>query len=306
MKKSSHLRSIREEIVTIIKAVDPRQQPHWEDRGEHPVRLHLTCRTKGRRVWIDFDEDKFISGASLHVDIADCGQSDKWYKSQAVITRRRFAILFCAVLWETSAVEYEKFLADVLSEDERQALGLTENGSTSAAEVGLAMSFVMMRSFADAMGMKWPKNAAMKVGDYRSPQGFRFVTWAELHEERRTRQAKILKRIRRPPEPFVVPCFVWTFFVPGFIYYGWHCYIVTRTFEVGVTFRDFDEKLAESVMKAVPMGMLPMTENFIVWMEKLAKQHPRKHPRDKRKAGSVVGWLENRRRFTLDRPSNVS
>lgn len=72
----------------------------------------------------------------------------------------------------------------------------------------------MHRSFAECMGVTWPKDVAMVVNG--EP-----VTWAEVHAERRKKQAMILERKRRPEEPEVVPAYVWTFFNTSWIYHGW-------------------------------------------------------------------------------------
>ena len=162
------------------------------------------------------------------------------------------------------------------------------------------MPFVMLRSFAEQWGLAWPDDAAMKEG---GPRGVRYVTWAELLDRRRERQAKRLAGIPRWPEPAVVPCYVWTFYNNFFPYGGWHCYLVSRHFRIGVDpsclcYRD----LAESIMRAVPAGHLPFCETFHSWMAALAARHPRNHPSDPRPAGSVVGWLKGRRRFFLVRP----
>ena len=162
------------------------------------------------------------------------------------------------------------------------------------------MNSIMNRSFAQHMGFKWRSDVACLVNG-------KAVTWREVHDRRRERQARILEWKRRVPEPLIAPCYLWTFFNSGFIYYGWYCYVVTLHDEIAVNFRGFNEHLARSIMEAVPVGMLPVTENFERWMKKFAKTHPRKHPRDRRRAGSVVGWLTTSEygtaeRFTLDRP----
>lgn len=161
--------------------------------------------------------------------------------------------------------------------------------------------FVMRRSFAEQMGIAWPADAAMKVGGLR---GVRFVTWSEVLDQRRQRQAERLATIREAPEPEVVPCFIWTFFIPGWLYSGWHCYLISRHFEIGVA-PEANRELTENLIRAVPMGQRPLFDEFELWMAELANRHPRKHPRDPRRAGSVIGWLEHRRRFTLTRPGRM-
>jgi hypothetical protein len=162
----------------------------------------------------------------------------------------------------------------------------------------------MSRSFADTMGFKWPKNVALIEFSGYGGKG-RPVTWDELHDRRRKRQAERLKNIMRPSEPEIVPCYVWTFFNRQSIpYHGWYCYVISRHFQIGVNFRGFDLDLATSIMTALPLGMLGIKENFDLWMQAFAEHYPRdKYKQDPRKAGSCIGWIAKRRRFTLERPS---
>lgn len=168
---------------------------------------------------------------------------------------------------------------------------------------------IMHRSFAEFMGVNWPPEVAYRISDGRGLRGgIRDVTWAEVGEQKRRKQRERLERIREPSHPRFVPAYAWTFYNSGWIYMGWHCYVVTRTEQIAVTFRGLNTGLAESIMRAVPLGMFPVVENFERWMESLAKQRPRRKPkRDRRRAGSVVGWLEynsigNPTGFSLQRP----
>jgi len=164
------------------------------------------------------------------------------------------------------------------------------------------MSFVMTRSFAENMGVQWPPEMALKEGDY--PGQVRYVTWEELHARRRQRQSRRLDQIRAPLEPAVVPCYVWTFHNDWVMPYGgWWCYVVARQFRIGVNRYRIDEPLALSIMRALPLGLFPIVDNFEKWMVELATQHPRSsHQTDSREAGVVFGWLEDRQRFTRNRP----
>lgn len=163
---------------------------------------------------------------------------------------------------------------------------------------------IMYRSFAENMGIKWPKDVALRESFVRGGQ-IRSVTWAELHARRRKWQEEKLSRIYHFEPPKILPCYVWTFFNRQSIpYYGWYCYIVTRYSQDGVNFRGLDEKLAGSIITVVPLGMLPLPENFYQWMEAFAKAFPRaKHPKDRRKAGSLVGWISNGSIFSLQKPT---
>jgi hypothetical protein len=151
-----------------------------------------------------------------------------------------------------------------------------------------------------------PPNVALLERDGRGGE-LVAVTWGEVMARRRKYQADRLLRVRDVRhEPKICPCYVWTFFNRQDIpYHGWYCYVVSRYFDVGVNFRGFKAQLATSIMTAIPLGMLPIEENFYEWCKVFAKAHPRaKHKHDPRKAGSVVGWIADRRTFTLERPSD--
>lgn len=154
----------------------------------------------------------------------------------------------------------------------------------------------MSRSFAETMGFDWPPNVAAVVDG--EP-----VTWDQVMANRRARQAQQLADKRHAAPSPVVPCYVWTFKVPGWLYGGWHCYIVTLHEQIGVTFRNpFGGDIALSIMEAEPLGLMPMAINFTRWMQALARRRPRHHPRDPRPAGSLIGWYDRvARRFALTR-----
>ena len=179
-----------------------------------------------------------------------------------------------------------------------------EDAARSVATRSYGADFVMDRKAAIAWGVVdgWPRDAALKVGDHRAPAGFRFVTWKEMHRHRQQRDQERLAFKRRIDEPSVRPCCLWTFdngpIVP---YGGWWCYLVMLNDQIGVNFRGLNKELALSIMQAVPCGLLPLLENFDHWMEAFAEQHPRNHPKDPRRAGSIVGWLKGRTRFALQR-----
>ncbi len=184
--------------------------------------------------------------------------------------------------------------------------GSGEGAARSVGTVSYGGDFVMDRKAAIAWGVvdRWPRDAALKVGDHRAPGGFRFITWGELHRHRQQRDQERLAFKRRVDEPASRPCYVWTFDNGPIIPYGgWWCYVVMLNDRIGVNFRGLNEELALSIIQAVPCGLLPLLENFDQWMEAFAEQHPRKHPKDPRRAGVIVGYLENRKHFTLERKS---
>ena len=90
-------------------------------------------------------------------------------------------------------------------------------------------------------------------------------------------------------------------------YHGWYCYVISRHFEIAVNFRGDKERLRTSIMNAMPLGFLPLRDSFDDWMEAFAETFPRPPwPRgereDQRKAGSRIGWIQNRETFSLERP----
>ncbi len=153
-----------------------------------------------------------------------------------------------------------------------------------------------------------------KTGRFGAEE-WRDLTWDEVMQRRRERQAEQLERIRgRNSKPTVLPCYVWTFFNrQDFPFHGWYCYVVTREFgDVAVRGKHGDnEPLRESIMTEIPCGLLPMAENFEAWMAAFARKHPRRQPafsrghRDPRKSGCHLGWLNDERTFSLQRPNDL-
>lgn len=147
------------------------------------------------------------------------------------------------------------------------------------------------------------------------------VTWDEIMDRRRARQVEIMERKLRPALPNVLPCYVWTFYINGFPFGGWHCYIVTRHFDFSLSFyrnRPFNAgEIAVQVMEAFPCGLLPLADNLNRWMPAFAKAYPRSRnwpggkvlrrgEHDPRKAGLAYGWLADRSTFSLSRPEIVN
>ena len=156
------------------------------------------------------------------------------------------------------------------------------------------MGYLMERSFAEAMGVIWPRDQAAVVNG-------RPVTWAEVHAARRKWQAEALRRKRDEQTPRIVPALVWAFFSPHWLSHGWWCYVVTRRESIAVNFRGFATELAASIMRSIPLGTFPQEDFFEDWMVEFAKRYPRKKtPSDRRKAGVKIGWYDRDwRRFAL-------
>lgn len=165
------------------------------------------------------------------------------------------------------------------------------------------MNAIIDRSVYEPGGLVWlmtggrckplPKDVAYLVSDYR---GRREVTWREVMEERRERQAEDLEWNRRESEPAYAPCYVWVFDNGPIIPYGgWWCYIVTRHESRAVNFRGFNARLAASLMKNVPCGLQPSLmdgeeRQFEEWMPLFARQFACRR-RGRRREGRLIGWI---------------
>lgn len=147
-------------------------------------------------------------------------------------------------------------------------------------------NMVMFRSFAEHMGFNWPKDWAMLRN--RGP-----VTWAQVMEERRKRQADRLEQIRFNRSPCVLPAQVWTFRVPNsaVIYIGWHLYVRTFRDEWWVKGAGVDG-VALDIMRSFPCDLLPIEENFEEWKERFAASYPRAGIRRGSRQGLAHGWVE--------------
>ncbi len=148
------------------------------------------------------------------------------------------------------------------------------------------MGFVMMRSFAEGLGVTWPRDVAAVVDG-------RPVTWREVHTERTAHQQRAIDWKRRSDCRPPVFAYVWVFENASWIYMGWYCYLVYlengRVQHVSINFRGYRDRLAASLMRAFPLGLLSLGDGdsgFERWMEAFAARYPRRKPRyDRRRAG---------------------
>lgn len=175
------------------------------------------------------------------------------------------------------------------------------------------MSFLMMRSFAENLGIEWPQDAAYRTGDMRGDS--RFVTWSEVMESRRKRQARELKRKRNERHAVIVPAYVWVFHNDwNFPYGGRYCYIISRFGEEGSgrlghrphepNGRPVLNHICCQLMQEINLGLLPVEWNWETWKEQFIAQFPRFHKKDPRDAGSLIGWYDRtEHRFTRHRPN---
>lgn len=141
------------------------------------------------------------------------------------------------------------------------------------------MAVVMHRSFARSMGFNWPPEIASIVNGVP-------VTYAEIRANKIARQRKHLAGILKCEGPQRRAAHVWTFFIPGWIYGGWHLYI--RTINERWWIRECDA-FALSIMALFPCGLLPTPENFGAWKLRFARTYARGLDRQQ---GMVAGWID--------------
>jgi hypothetical protein len=142
------------------------------------------------------------------------------------------------------------------------------------------MTTVMHRSFARAMGFNWPPGVACIVNGQP-------VTYADIRANKIEKQRRRLERIMGCEGTLRRAAHVWVFFVPGWIYGGWHLYI--RTIKDQWWIRECDD-LALSIMAMFPCGLLPMRENFHAWKIAFAQAYAR--AAKGRKQGMVACWID--------------
>ena len=126
--------------------------------------------------------------------------------------------------------------------------------------------------------------------------GLRFVTFADIKAERIAKQRRHLNRVLATTSTQRRACLIWTFFVPGVIYGGWHLYI--RTIEESLWLhprlgaRDLSEGLTLDIMRMFPCRFLPILQNFEAWKEAFARQHTYGRKRGGKVQGIVFGWTD--------------
>jgi hypothetical protein len=154
------------------------------------------------------------------------------------------------------------------------------------------VNYIMHRSFAETMGVKWPKEIAFV-------ENGKPVTYAQLLTERKKRQAEHLSRVLDIQPPRRIAAYVWVFLCPGiggFAFYGYWLYIRALGKDWWIDgrswFRESEHgrNFTLDLMGQFPCGLLPIFENFDRWKEAFAKTYSR--PGRFKKQGLVLGWVE--------------
>lgn len=120
----------------------------------------------------------------------------------------------------------------------------------------------------------------------------KIITKADILDEKRQRQKRILENKLQIKDPVLKPCFVWVFHNDGFPYGGWWLYIRTLKRDWGIGFRRQYESLIPKIMSMWPCGLLPMVENFPVWMVTFANLYHYPTQKRLRNQGMVQAWAK--------------
>ena len=148
-----------------------------------------------------------------------------------------------------------------------------------------------MATLYEAMkGHACPKDVAYMISNGRN--GLQRVTYADIKAARIKRQKEHLGRVLACNGPMRRAAYLWTFYVPGFLYGGWHLYI--RTIEGSWWIRagrpfDSDWDMVLEFMRIYPCGLLPIRENFEDWKVAFAKAHTH-GKRGGKPQGVIYGW----------------
>lgn len=118
----------------------------------------------------------------------------------------------------------------------------------------------------------------------------RNITRGDILRGRQERQRKELARKRKSNHSIIKPCFIWVFHNGLFPYGGWWLYIRTRRREWSPGFRGTPERFNLEAMKLFPVGLLPIRENFNLWLPAFAKAYHRPTTKRPDKQGLAVAW----------------
>jgi hypothetical protein len=113
------------------------------------------------------------------------------------------------------------------------------------------------------------------------------VTKSDILENKRRRQQRILADKRRVWDDTIVPCLIWTFYVPGPFYMGWWLYVRTLRRDWMIDHRRNEEFILKC-MRLYPCGLLLMVENFRLWKAAFAEAYPRVTPKRATRQGMAL------------------
>ncbi len=147
------------------------------------------------------------------------------------------------------------------------------------------MTTIMSRS---AM-VFWGKDPSPEVAYITRPHvGVRWqvVTWDEVMDVKRKRQAKILEH-KRDPGRQRRPWMVWVFYNYTFIYGGWHCYL-TRYDERGTWLSRPSQELMRLFPLVLPLGEI--RDQWHNWKVEFARQYKRRMHHGQPEGMTPVWW----------------
>lgn len=116
------------------------------------------------------------------------------------------------------------------------------------------------------------------------------ITKSDILQRKRDRQrVRLAAKLRN--DTVVKPCFVWTFYIPGFPFGpGWWLYVKTLKNDWLIDNKSRYRHLALKIMRLFPCGYLPMIENFKPWKEAFAKAYHYPTQRRPKNQGMTTAW----------------
>lgn len=117
------------------------------------------------------------------------------------------------------------------------------------------------------------------------------ITRGDILRGRQETQKKELARKRATNHPIIVPCFIWVFHNDfRFPFGGWWLYIRTLHQEFSPGFRGAPHKFKMEAMKLYPADLVPIEENFRLWLPAFAEAYHRPTIKRPENQGLAVAW----------------
>lgn len=117
------------------------------------------------------------------------------------------------------------------------------------------------------------------------PINWKATTWKDIFAERKARQ-EININFKLSGQSIIKPCFIWVFKnEQSFPFGGWWIYIKIFKEDIVLNFRNHKPRLILKCMQLFPCGILPVNENFHLWVEAFEKEF---HKTGRRKKNGLV------------------
>ena len=138
--------------------------------------------------------------------------------------------------------------------------------------------------------------AARRESNRRAGERYQKTEQGRANHKARQQRAERSIAFKRSSSREIKPAHVWTFFVPGLLYGGWHLYLTWlggNNADQWIKHRyDSEKLLTVSIMGMYPCGYFPIIENVHCWKRAFAKQYARNSKF--KKNGKAPCWVSVR------------